>query len=110
MSILPIRIYPDPILRVRCSAVEQFDSELAGLAKDMVETMYAAPGIGLAASQVGVELRFAVVDVSVGDEKESLHYFVNQTFMPTLWAVWQRAAWDTRHSMSVISARQFFRI
>ena len=77
MSILPIRIYPDPILRVRCSAVEQFDSELAGLAKDMVETMYAAPGIGLAASQVGVELRFAVVDVSVGDEKESLHYFVN---------------------------------
>lgn len=77
MSILPIRIYPDPVLRVRCPPVEHFDSELASLAKNMVETMYSAPGIGLAAPQVGVELRFAVVDVSVGDEKDSLHYFVN---------------------------------
>ena len=77
MSILPIRIYPDPVLRVRCPEVEQFDAELAKLAQDMVETMYAAPGIGLAAPQVGVELRLAVVDTSVGDEEESLHYFVN---------------------------------
>ena len=77
MSILPIRIYPDPVLRVRCPEVEQFDAGLAKLAKDMVETMYAAPGIGLAAPQVGVELRLAVVDVSVGEEKDSLRCFVN---------------------------------
>lgn len=77
MSILPIRIYPDPVLRVRCSEVEQFDAELGKLAKDMVETMYAAPGIGLAAPQVGVELRLAVVDVSVGEEEDCLRCFVN---------------------------------
>lgn len=77
MSILPIRIYPDPVLRVRCPEVEQFDAGLEKLAKDMVETMYAAPGIGLAAPQVGVELRLAVVDVSVGEEKDSLRCLVN---------------------------------
>ena len=70
MSILPIRIYPDPVLRVRCPEVEQFDDELEKLGEDMVETMYAAPGIGLAAPQVGTELRLAVVDISV-------HFFVN---------------------------------
>lgn len=77
MSILPIRIYPDPVLRVRCPEVGQFDDELEKLAKDMVETMYAAPGIGLAAPQVGIELRLAVVDISVGDEDHALHVFVN---------------------------------
>lgn len=77
MSLLPIRIYPDPVLRVRCPEVEEFDAELAKLAKDMVETMYAAPGIGLAAPQVGVELRLAVVDISVGEEKDSVDFFVN---------------------------------
>jgi peptide deformylase len=77
MSMLPIRTYPDPILRVRCPEVTQFDDELKRLAENMVETMIAAPGIGLAAPQVGVELRLAVVDLSVGEDEDGLHVFVN---------------------------------
>jgi peptide deformylase len=77
MSLLPIRIYPDPVLRVRCRPIESFDQELARLAANMVETMHAAPGIGLAANQVGVESRIAVVDLSVGEREEDLLVLVN---------------------------------
>jgi peptide deformylase len=77
MPILPIRIYPDPVLRVECPAVEVFDDALRQLASDMVETMHAAPGVGLAAPQVGVKRRLAVVDVSVGKEPEKLMVLVN---------------------------------
>jgi peptide deformylase len=77
MSILPIRIYPDPVLRVKCRRIEQFDAGLRKLAADMVETMHAAPGVGLAAPQVGVELRLAVVDVSVGEDASLLKILVN---------------------------------
>lgn len=72
-----IRIYPDPILRVRCPEVEVFDDNLRRLADDMIETMHAAPGVGLAAPQVGYELRLCVVDTSVGKDPESLHVLVN---------------------------------
>jgi peptide deformylase len=57
--------------------VVTFDDALRRLAADMVETMHAAPGVGLAAPQVGVELRLCVVDVSVGQEPEKLHVLVN---------------------------------
>ena len=77
MAVLPIRIYPDPVLRVRCAEVTAFDAELALLVADMVETMHAAPGVGLAASQVGVEKRVAVVDLSVGQDPEQLLVLVN---------------------------------
>lgn len=77
MAILPIRVYPDPVLRVRCQEVESFDRELRRLASDMIETMYAAPGVGLAAPQVGVEQRLAVVDVSVGKDRSALKVLVN---------------------------------
>ncbi len=77
MAVLPIRLYPDPILRVKCAPVERFDNELSELAEAMVETMVAAPGVGLAAPQVGVELRLAVVDVSVGKHAEELRVLVN---------------------------------
>lgn len=77
MAVLPIRIYPDPVLRVKCRPVTEFDDRLRKLAADMVETMYAAPGVGLAAPQVGVELRLAVVDVSVGEDPKQLHVLVN---------------------------------
>lgn len=77
MAVLPIRIYPDPVLRVECPEVEVFDDELARLAADMAETMHAAPGIGLAAPQVGVETRLAVVDVSIGEDPEALIVMVN---------------------------------
>ena len=77
MAILPIRIYPDPVLRVRCPKVEVFDDALRQLAEDMVETMIAAPGVGLAAPQVGVETRLAVVDTSVGQKSDALRVLVN---------------------------------
>ncbi len=77
MSILPIRLYPDPVLRARCREVETFDSDLTRLVDDMVETMHAAPGIGLAAPQVGVDLRVAVVDLSVGEAADALLVLVN---------------------------------
>jgi len=75
--VLPIRIYPDPVLRVDCPPVESFDGELADLARDMVETMHRAPGVGLAAPQVGVERQICVVDVTVGEAPEALHVLVN---------------------------------
>ena len=77
MALLPIRLHPDPVLRIKCPGVEVFDDELKRLAADMVETMYAAPGIGLAAPQVGVELRLAVVDTSVGEQEGALLILVN---------------------------------
>jgi peptide deformylase len=77
MSLLPIRIYPDPALRVVCRDVDAFDDSLARLVNDMVETMHAAPGIGLAANQVGVESRIAVVDLSIGERPEDLIVLIN---------------------------------
>ncbi len=77
MAILPIRIYPDPVLRQLCPPVTDFGPALQRLAGDMVETMHAAPGVGLAAPQVGVTLRLAVVDLSVGKEPEELKVLVN---------------------------------
>ena len=77
MAILPIRIYPDPILRVKTRRVETFDAALRKLAADMVETMHAAPGVGLAAPQVGSDLRIAVVDPTVGENPSEVRVLVN---------------------------------
>ena len=77
MAILPIRIYPDPVLRVKCAPVEDFGDELRTLVSDMIETMHAAPGVGLAAPQVGIEQRVAVVDTTVGKEPDRLLVLIN---------------------------------
>jgi peptide deformylase len=77
MALLPIRIYPDPVLRVACRDVDSFDPSLERLVADMIETMHAAPGIGLAANQIGVERRVAVIDLSVGERAEDLLVLVN---------------------------------
>jgi peptide deformylase len=77
MAVLPIRIYPDPVLRVKCRPVGAVDDRLRKLAADMVETMHAAPGVGLAAPQVGVEERLAVVDLSVGDDPAQVIILIN---------------------------------
>jgi peptide deformylase len=77
MAILAIRIYPDPVLRVKCRPVETFDAGLRKLAANMVDTMHAAPGVGLAAPQVGVDLRLAVVDISVGENPAEVRVLVN---------------------------------
>lgn len=62
--ILPIVQYGDPVLRERCKPVETVDDALRQLAADMLETMYDANGVGLAAPQIGVALRLAVIDVA----------------------------------------------
>jgi peptide deformylase len=75
MARLQILEYPDPRLRTRAKPVEVFDSALAGLVEDMFETMYAAPGIGLAATQVDVHKRLIVMDVS--EDKRQRQVFIN---------------------------------
>jgi peptide deformylase len=74
MAIRPIIKAPDPVLKRKCLPVEKVDSHLRQLMDDMLETMYAAPGVGLAAPQVGVHKRVIVVDVSdpTGEEREPL--------------------------------------
>jgi peptide deformylase len=64
MAVLPILNLPDPRLRKKTPPVQKFDAALQKLIDDMFETMYAAPGVGLAANQVGVQLRLAVMDCS----------------------------------------------
>jgi len=64
MALLTILHHPDPRLRQKARPVERFDAELQRLVDDMFETMYAAPGVGLAATQIGVALRVAVMDCS----------------------------------------------
>lgn len=70
MAIRPIITLPNPLLRRKARAVSRFDSELQRLIEDMIETMRAAPGVGLAAPQVGVLERVIVVEYAEDDEKE----------------------------------------
>jgi peptide deformylase len=73
MALREIRSYPDPVLRKKTSRVERIDSTLERLIEDMVETMRAAPGVGLAANQVGVPLQLAVIDLSSREDEEQRH-------------------------------------
>ena len=75
MAVLKILRYPDPRLHQVARPVETFDERLRQLVGDMAETMYAAPGVGLAATQVDVHERVIVIDVS--DTKDQLQVFVN---------------------------------
>ena len=76
MTIKPLIILPDPLLRQVSQPVERIDAESLRLATDMLETMYDAPGIGLAAIQIGVPRRLLVIDVSKdGEEKTPLVVF-----------------------------------
>jgi len=77
MPILAIKKYPSPELSTRATEVDVIDDELRELVEDMVETMYAAPGVGLAANQVGVTKRVAVIDLSAGEEPGNLHVLIN---------------------------------
>jgi peptide deformylase len=77
MTIKPLIILPDPVLRQLSKPIERVDSDLQRLADDMLETMYDAPGIGLAAIQIGVPRRMLVIDVArEGEEKQPL-VFIN---------------------------------
>ena len=75
MSQLEILEYPDPRLRRVAQPVTVFDGRLRKLVADMAETMYSAPGVGLAATQVDVHERIIVIDVS--ENKDALHVFIN---------------------------------
>ena len=66
MAIFPIRVFPDPVLAMQASDVTEFDESLSRLIDDMLETMYEAPGVGLAAPQIGVLKRVFVADVGEG--------------------------------------------
>jgi peptide deformylase len=78
MAIREILKYPDEVLKKKAEPVESVDEELNRLIDDMVETMYAAPGIGLAAPQVGVSKRLIVVDVKTAyGEESSLYVLIN---------------------------------
>lgn len=76
--IRPILFYPDKRLRTPGQAVEEFGAELHQLIDDMAETMYAAPGVGLAATQLGIPKRLFIIDVATDDDEPSdLRVFIN---------------------------------
>ena len=83
MPLRPIVLFPDPVLLTPTQPVGEVDDDVRSLVRDMVETMYAAPGIGLAANQVGVSKRVCVVDLSVGENEGELRVFINPRVVST---------------------------
>lgn len=75
--ILPVRLLGDPILRSKTRLIERFDEELASFARDLIETMYDAEGVGLAAPQVGDERRITVIDVGETRDASEVIVLVN---------------------------------
>ena len=91
MALRPILILPDPQLRLKCAPVAVVDDKIRALMDDMLETMYDAPGIGLAAIQVGVPKRVIVVDVakrqeeSASERKIGSRRFTTSSSPPIMW-------------------------
>lgn len=81
MAVRPITRYPEPVLLAPCREVADITAAVRKLIADMVETMHAAPGIGLAANQIGVDLRIAVIDLSVGKNPDDLKVLVNPVLL-----------------------------
>lgn len=80
MPILTVHTFPDPILKKKAKPIDTFDEKLKKLSENMLETMYEADGIGLAANQVAILQRIVVVDIHSGDEDPTTrdpHVFVN---------------------------------
>jgi len=77
MAIREILKYPNPLLKKRSEEVDQIDGEIKRLVQDMIETMYDAGGVGLAAPQVGISRRVIVVDVSPIDPQQALFAMIN---------------------------------
>ena len=77
MAIREILVVPNPVLKQVSEPVSKVDDELRALMDDMLETMYDAPGIGLAAIQIGVPKRVIVMDISGPDDEKAPRYFVN---------------------------------
>ena len=84
MAIRTILHYPDKRLRIPGEPVTDFGPELQELVDDMAETMYAAPGVGLAATQLGIAKRIFLIDIATGDDEPSdLRVFVNPEILET---------------------------
>jgi peptide deformylase len=83
MAIRTILHYPDPRLRQKALPVEHITPEIEKLIDDMAETMYAAPGVGLAATQIGEPHRIFLVDVAAEDEPSNLLVFINPEIIQT---------------------------
>ncbi len=82
MAVLEIKQYPEAVLRRKAKRVEAVTPELRELIDDMIETMYDAPGVGLAAPQIGISLRLAVIDVGLREEGTSRVYvLINPEFI-----------------------------
>ncbi|HEX4337913.1 MAG TPA: peptide deformylase [Polyangiaceae bacterium] len=84
MALRPILKYPDPHLKQVAAPVKEVTDEIRQLVDDMAETMYAAPGVGLAANQVGVLLRVFVIDIANDDEPSDLRVFINPEITSTV--------------------------
>jgi peptide deformylase len=91
MAILSIIHAPDPRLKVKCTPVERVDDDVRKLMDDMLETMYDAPGIGLAAPQVGVHKRILVADVAKGEQPPAPMCLVNPRIV---WASEETAVYE----------------
>ena len=91
MAIRPILTVPDPKLKLVSQPVERVDDALRALMDDMLETMYAAPGIGLAAIQIGVPLRIITMDLARPEEDKQPRYFINPEI---LWAAEETAPYE----------------
>src|SRR3712207_9124792 len=83
MSIKPLVIIPDSKLRLISEPVQEITSEIRRLADDMLETMYDAPGVGLAAIQIGVPVRMGTMDVSKSDDERQPMVLINPEFVWT---------------------------
>jgi peptide deformylase len=77
MALREILTFPNPILRQQAQKITSFDEELQQLAADMGDTMYEAPGVGLAANQIGVLKQIVVVDISKDEEKKQFTALIN---------------------------------
>src|SRR5436305_2688213 len=91
MALREILVVPDPLLKQVSAPVEGVDDDLRLLMDDMLATMYAAPGIGLAAIQIGVPKRVIVMDLAGREEPPSPRYFVNPEIV---WASEETKPWE----------------
>jgi len=88
MALLPVLCYPDPRLHKRAKPVDKVDERIKAIVKDMAETMYEAPGVGLAATQVDIHEQIIVIDVS--DEQNELMVFINPELV---WTSPEKKSW-----------------
>ena len=90
-----VRTYPDPVLAAKAAPVTEITDEIRTLAADMIETMYADKGIGLAAPQVGESIRLITVDLSGPDKREDPRVFVNPVLSNLLLMRFRRSSTST---------------